>query len=143
MLAYLATKDQFLRDAPTIEDIVEEAVRSRLGIRVGPNEKTAWRNSLGNAMSHFARDPRIPAEAGVAIEYRLNGRRFRIDFMVSGEGSDGRESLVIIELKQWSGMQKSVLRDHVRTFVGGAVRDERHPSYQAWSYARHLSSYNE
>jgi DUF2075 family protein/thymidine kinase len=143
VLAYLATKDQFLRDAPTIEDIVEEAVRSRLGIRVGPNEKTAWRNSLGNAMSHFARDPRIPAEAGVAIEYRLNGRRFRIDFMVSGEGSDGRESLVIIELKQWSGMQKSVLRDHVRTFVGGAVRDERHPSYQAWSYARHLSSYNE
>ena len=52
MLAYVATKTQFLIDAPTIEDKVEAAVLAKLGIRVGPNEKTAWRNSLGNAMSH-------------------------------------------------------------------------------------------
>jgi len=43
VLAYLATKQQFLSDAPTIEDKVEAAVLSKLGIRVSPNEKIAWR----------------------------------------------------------------------------------------------------
>jgi DUF2075 family protein len=143
MLAYVATKRQFLADAPTIEDVVAKAVRAKLGISVGPGELTAWRNSLGNAMSHFAMNARIPDDAGVAIEYRLNGRRFRIDFMLSGKDSEGRESLVIIELKQWSDVEKSDLKDHVRTFVGGRVRDEHHPSYQAWSYSSHLQSYNE
>jgi len=143
MLAYVATKQQFLADAPTIEDKVEAAVKAKLGIRVSPAEKTAWRNSLGNAMSHLARDSRIPDDAGVAIEYRLNGRRFRIDFMLSGKNPAGKESLVIIELKQWSEIKASELRDHVRTFVGGAVRDEHHPSYQAWSYSSHMQSYNE
>jgi len=143
MLAYVATKHQFLADAPTIEDKVERAVKEKLGIRVSHAEKTAWRNSLGNAMSHLARDSRIPDNAGVAIEYRLNGRRFRIDFMLSGKNPAGQESLVIIELKQWSEIMASELRDHVRTFVGGAVRDEHHPSYQAWSYSSHMQSYNE
>lgn len=143
MLAYVATKQQFLADAPTIEDKVEASVKEKLGIRVSPAEKTAWRNSLGNAMSHLARDSRIPDDAGVAIEYRLNGRRFRIDFMLSGKNTAGEESLVIIELKQWSEIEASDLRDHVRTFVGGAVRDEHHPSYQAWSYSSHMQSYNE
>jgi hypothetical protein len=143
VLAYLATKQQFLSDAPTIEDKVEAAVLSKLGIRVSPNEKSAWRNSLGNAMSHVARDSRIPDDAGVAIEYRLNGRRFRIDFMLSGRDAKGNESLVIIELKQWTDIQPSGLKDHVRTFVGRAVRDEHHPSYQAWSYSAHMQSYNE
>ena len=143
MLAYVATKRQFLADAPTIDDVIAKAVKAKLGISVGPSELTAWRNSLGNAMSHFAMNARIPDDAGVAIEYRLNGRRFRIDFMLSGKDSEGRESLVIIELKQWSEIEKSELKDHVRTFVGGRVRDEHHPSYQAWSYSSHLQSYNE
>jgi len=143
VLAYLATKQQFLADAPTIDDIVEAAVKAKLGIRVSPAEKTAWRNSLGNAMSHLARDSRIPDDAGVAIEYRLNGRGFRIDFMLSGKNPAGKESLMIVELKQWSEIKASGLRDHVRTFVGGAVRDERHPSYQAWSYLSQVQSYNE
>ena len=38
VLAYLATKQQFLSDALTIEDKVEAAVLSKLGIRVSPNE---------------------------------------------------------------------------------------------------------
>ena len=36
VLAYVATKQQFLADAPTIEDKVEAAVKAKLGIRVSP-----------------------------------------------------------------------------------------------------------
>ena len=30
MLAYLATKEQFLKDAPVIEDVIRDAVKSKL-----------------------------------------------------------------------------------------------------------------
>jgi len=143
MLAYIASKAQFLLDAPTIEDIVKASVKKNLNLSVGESEYQAWRNSLGNAMFHVMNDSEIPADATVAVEYRLNGRKFRIDFMISGKDSTGRESLVIVELKQWSVVEFSALGDHVKTYVGGGLRDERHPSYQAWSYASHLTNFNE
>lgn len=143
MLAYLESKEQFLRDAPTIEDVVAEAVRRHLHMSVGAAEVQSWRNSLGNAMSHVMHDSAIPNDAAVAIEYRLNGRKFRIDFLIAGRDSDGHDSLVIVELKQWTDIDFSDLRSHVKTFVGGGLRDERHPSYQAWTYASHLQQYNE
>ena len=143
MLAYLATKDQFLLDAPTIEDIVKSEVKRKLGHSVGESEYASWRNSLGNAMYHAMNTEEIPGDAGVAIEYRVNGRAFRIDFMLSGKNASGIESLVIIELKQWTNIGFSDLAEHVRTYVGGGLRDTPHPSYQAWSYLSHLKMYNE
>jgi len=143
MLAYLATKAQFLEDAPVIEDKVRDQVLAKLNLNVGPSEYAAWRNSLGNAMFHALNTKDIPDDATVAVEYRLNGRKFRIDFMVAGKDSQGNESLVIIELKQWSEVAFSELPDHVKTFVGKGLRDERHPSYQAWSYSSHLQNFNE
>ncbi len=143
MLAYLATKDQFISDAPRIEDIVRSEVKRKLGHNVGDSEYSSWRNSLGNSMFHAMNTSDIPGNAGVAIEYRVNGRAFRIDFMLSGENSAGKESLVIIELKQWTDIEPSELAEHVRTYVGGGVRDALHPSYQAWSYLSHLKMYNE
>jgi len=70
-------------------------------------------------MAHVMLDPGIPEDAVVAIEYRLNGRKFRIDFLVAGLNDTGRESLVIVELKQWTDVKFSALQDHVRTFVVG------------------------
>lgn len=143
MLAYLATKDQFLIDAPTIEDKVRSEVRHKLGHNVGESEYASWRNSLGNAMYHALNTSEIPGDSGVAIEYRVNGRAFRIDFMLSGKNNSGKESLVIIELKQWTDIEFSDLSEHVRTYVGGGIKDKPHPSYQAWSYLSHLKMYNE
>jgi uncharacterized protein len=143
VLAYLATKDQFLLDAPMIEDKVREEVKRKLGHNVGDAEYSSWRNSLGNAMYHAMNTNEIPGDAGVAIEYRVNGRAFRIDFMLSGQNNSGKESLVIIELKQWTDIEFSDLAEHVRTYVGGGIKDKPHPSYQAWSYLSHLKMYNE
>jgi len=143
VLAYLATKDQFLIDAPTIEDLVRDKVKEKLGIKVGDAEYAAWRNSLGNAMFHAINSDVIPNNAGVAVEYRVNGRAYRIDFMLSGLDAKGRESLFIVELKQWTNIEFSELEDHVKTYLGGGIRDTLHPAYQAWSYASHLNMYNE
>jgi DUF2075 family protein len=143
MLAYLGTKEDFLRDAPVIEDKVRDAVKLKLNFKVAESEYLSWRNSLGNAMSHVMRSDRIPSDAGIAIEYRLNGRRFRLDFVISGLDGKGQESLVIVELKQWTDIQFSDLDEHVKTVLGGGVRDVTHPSYQVWSYKSHLEMFNE
>jgi len=143
MLAYVATKAEFLRDAATIEDIVRDRVRQRLNINVGESEYRAWRNSLGNAMSNVMRSDGIPDDIGVAIEYRLDLGRKRIDFMLSGRDELDKPALYIIELKQWEKIEESETKDHVKTYLGGAVREELHPSYQAWSYQSRLESYNE
>jgi DUF2075 family protein len=143
VLAYVATKREFLVDAPQIEDLVQRAVFENLKIQVGKSEYEAWRNSLGNAMFHVVNDSELPDDAAVAIEYRLNGRRFRIDFMIAGEDDLGNSQVVIVELKQWSEIQLSDTPNHVITFLGGGMREERHPSYQAWSYQTHLQLYNE
>ena len=143
MIAYLATKDQFLKDAPEIEDIVRDQVLTNLGMNIDPesSEYSSWRNSLGNAMSHVLREKSIPGSAGVAVEYRLHGRRQRIDVLVSGYDSNGIRSLEVVELKQWSTVHESRLADHVRSFVGGGEHDLVHPSYQAYSYARLLKDF--
>lgn len=143
MLAYLASKAQFLEDAPLIEDRVAESVKKRLGFTASTSEYESWRNSLGNAMSHVMRSPLIPMDASVAIEYRLNGRKFRLDFVVGGRNKEGKESLVVIELKQWTLVEPSELAEHVRTALGGGIRDVTHPSYQVWSYKSHLEQFNE
>lgn len=143
MLAYIATKAKFLEDAPVIEDKVQQAVRSRLGIGVGPNELASWRNSLGNAMFHVMNSPLIPSDAAVAIEYQINKHKKRIDFIVAGKGKDDQENIVIIELKQWTNVNFSDLPEHVITFVGKRDREMPHPSYQARSYASLLEMYNQ
>ena len=143
MLAYLATKDQYLADAHVIEDKVQEAVRKKLGIGVSPNELTSWRNSLGNAMVHVMNSPLIPSDVGVAIEYQINRQKKRIDFIISGKSQIGDETVVIIELKQWTNIDHSFLPEHVFTFVGKKEREVVHPSYQARSYASLLEMYNQ
>ncbi len=143
MLAYLASKHQFLADAPIIEDKVSEAVSKKFNIKVGHSEYLSWRNSLGNAMSHIMRSPGIPDDAGIAIEYRLEGRKLRMDFVISGLDEQRNESVVIIELKQWTDVQFSDLDEHVRTTLGGGLVSTPHPSYQAWSYRSHLEQYNQ
>jgi hypothetical protein len=143
VLAYLATKEQFLSDAPQIEDIVKKSVFEKLNLNVGKSEYEAWRNSLGNAMFHVINGSQIPDDAGVAVEYRLNSRRFRIDFMIAGQDSKGQSSVVIVELKQWTDIKPSPTPNHVITYLGGGLREETHPSYQAWSYQSHLELYNE
>ena len=143
MLAYLATKSKFLEDAPVIEDRVAESVKVRLGFTASKSEYASWRNSLGNAMSHVMRSPSIPDDSCVAIEYRLNGRKFRLDFVVGGKDAFGNESLVVIELKQWTTVESSDLAEHVRTTLGGGIRDVTHPSYQVWSYKSHLEQFND
>ncbi len=44
----------------------------------------------------------VPDDASVSIEFRIPLTSKRVDFMLAGQGDDGSERVVIVELKQWS-----------------------------------------
>lgn len=143
MIIYEASKTEFLLDV-TNELLVERLYSSyqeKIG-RTSKQEILSWENSL-QRMSNVMQDSDIPSDASVAIEFKIPNTSKRVDFLVSG--NDGKQDhVVIIELKQWSEVEKITGRDAlVKTAVGGGLRTLTHPSYQAWSYAALIHDFNE
>ena len=144
MIVYLATKDQFRSDifSNRIEEKILAEFTRTLGRRVGEGELRSWRNSLPY-MDRILEDTEIPSDTGVAIEFNVPNTGKRIDFILTGQGFDGRSTAVIVELKQWQSAEATTKDAIVRTFVGGSEREVSHPSYQAWSYAMLIHDFNE
>ena len=144
MIVYLATKDQFRSDifSNRIEEKILAEFTRTLGRRVGEGELRSWRNSLPY-MDRILEDTEIPSDTGVAIDFNVPNTGKRIDFILTGQGFDGRSTAVIVELKQWQSAEATTKDAIVRTFVGGSEREVSHPSYQAWSYAMLIHDFNE
>jgi hypothetical protein len=144
MILYSELKSQFLDDVlhDRVAERIHEEFQRQLKRKTSKQELDSWRNSL-LYMRTVLEDIEIAADCGVAIEYQIPQSSKRIDVLISGRCAEGRESLVIVELKQWSEVQTTSRDGVVRTFVGGALREVTHPSYQAWSYANLLENFNE
>ena len=80
----------------------------------------------------------------MAIEFNIPHTSNRIDFLLSGYDKNKNNSIIIIELKQWTHADAVEGKDGVvSTFTGRTLREVTHPSYQAWSYASLINSYNQ
>ena len=143
MIVYSATKQDFLRDNNdrNIEDVIGASFFVATGKRVGASEVRSWRESLCE-MAKVLSDETIAPDVGIAVEYHVPQSAKRLDILVGGHAADGTKSAVLIELKQWDQAQVTAKDAIVRTFLGVGVRDTVHPSYQAWSYAELMKSFN-
>ncbi len=144
MLIYKNTKNGFQNewDDGTAVDAIREELLRKMNIRPGESEQQSWLNSLSR-MRIVMDDPRIPDDAGVAIEYNVPFTSKRVDFMISGLDAEGRGSVVIIELKQWTKLNAVDGQDGlVETALGRGLCKVPHPSYQAWSYAMLIKDFN-
>jgi DUF2075 family protein len=144
MIVYNATKTDFLNDVLSneIENIVLKNVKLKLNRGVGIAEIRSWASSL-SYMDRIMQDAMIPNDCGIAIEYQIPQTGKRIDFIISGQNEDSKDSVILIELKQWSEAKLTSKDSIVETFVGGRIGEHTHPSYQAWSYATLLQGFNE
>ena len=143
MIVYKASKEQFSKDFSEgcIEDIVRDSVQEKLHKRVGDSEYRSWANSLPMVGMLLIGDD-IPDTAGIAIEYSIPSTQNRIDFIISGQNEKGEDQAILIELKQWSSATLTNKDAIVNTRFSHGNKDTQHPSYQAWSYAMLLQSYN-
>ena len=144
MIVYDGVKSDFLHsvEADTIALEIEQKILEKMGKRTVANEFLSWENSM-QYMYKVMNDPEIPEDAGVAIEFNIPQTAKRVDFMVSGYDLVGNPGMVIVELKQWSKLEKVENTETlVETYTGNALRKVVHPSYQAWSYAQLITDYN-
>ncbi len=143
MILYSATKSDFRNDVTTnlIEDKITSLFKLKFGRRVGPSETQSWRNSL-MYMSNILEDQEIPTDSHVAIEYKIPNTNNRIDFILSGQNAYRQNTVVIVELKQWTEIEATQKDAIVKTRLGGGWVETTHPSYQAWTYAATLSDFN-
>ncbi len=142
MIIYSANKRQFLNDEQKLPDELRKRLLDKLGEDVSDNEMLSWKNSLWH-MKKIMEDARIPDDAGIAVEYNIPVTNNRIDFVITGIDGEGASCVLVIELKQWSNVEKTDMDGIVRTRYQEGLRDTIHPSYQAFTYCMLLQDYKE
>ncbi|MGG7621293.1 DNA/RNA helicase domain-containing protein [Bacillus coreaensis] len=144
MIVYESTKQEFLKDV--FEDQLVTNICNNYNEKIGrinEREVRAWDNSM-QYMYRVLSDAEIPTNAGVAIEFKIPHTSRRVDFLITGSDQDSRQSVVIVELKQWESIEKVEGKEAiVRTAMNRGIVETTHPSYQAWSYAALIKDYNE
>ena len=144
MLVYEGIKSDFIDDVNInkIVDKIYDRYKQYFG-KTSESQLNSWKNSM-QYMRGVLDDDEIPNNAGVAIEFNIPTTSKRIDFILSGRDRNKKDSVIIIELKQWETCEAVEGKDAiVSTFTGGAVREVAHPSYQALSYANLIKDFNE
>ena len=144
MIIYENTRGGFISDVRTgaIAARVQDAFLRNGISHNNESEYRAWHNSL-MYMRNVLDDEAIPTDAALAIEYQIPLTSKRVDFLLAGKDEKGTENVVIIELKQWEDSGMTSRPDVVTAYTGGANRAVCHPSYQAYSYARVIETFNE
>ena len=144
MLVYEGVKSGFIDDVNLnkIVDKIYDKYKQFFG-RTSESQLNSWKNSM-QYMRGVLDDKDIPDNAGVAIEFNIPTTSKRIDFILSGRDNNRKDSVIIIELKQWETCTAVEGKDGiVSTFTGGGIREVTHPSYQAMSYANLIKDFNE
>ena len=107
------------------------------GIGVGESQNLAFSNSL-ERLSNILGAGKVDQNYYCAIEYIIfSSHKKRIDFMLSGYDKQGKENVVILELKQWSNDKVNLLpySDNLEALVTkNKIEEVVHPSAQALSY---------
>jgi DUF2075 family protein/nucleoside-triphosphatase THEP1 len=144
MIVYQENKSTFMNHVreSVIDKIIYTNFQKQLGRKTSDREVQSWKNSM-QYMRNVLDDSQIPNDTKISIECQVPNTSKRIDFIISGKNEQRKDSVVIVELKQWDSASITNLDGVVKTYIGGSIREVSHPSYQAWSYATLLEGFNE
>lgn len=142
MIIYTNDKHGFLADIPHIANILKDRISSKLGEMSSESEIRSWENSLRH-MANVISDEAIPDDSGIALEYNIPVTNNRIDFMITGNNAEGKQEVVMVELKQWQHVLLTDKDGVVKTHYEDGMKETTHPSYQVISYASLLYDFIE
>ena len=147
MIIYRKSAKEFIDECfkdngETISSIVSNEMRNNGIFNFSASQINAWSNSLP-AIAKVFKNSDIDNDVDVAIEYKINQSKNRIDVLVYGNDDSNKSNVVVIELKQWSQCSPTRKENYIHAFGGGGENDYWHPSYQAYNYVNLLSNFNE
>lgn len=145
MIVYQGLIKDFHQDVINgiIADRIEDGFKKHGYSHNNPAEHRAFVNSLPQLDGVFDSSFGVNQDLTVAIEFQIPLTAKRIDFIICGKDENDNKNAVIIELKQWEDIKLTNKKDLVITYVAKAYREEPHPSYQAYSYAKTIENFNE
>src|SRR5690625_7155476 len=112
MIIYEAIKADFLEDVfnDQLTNNIIENFHTKIG-KVNESEVRSWDTSM-QYMYRALMDEPIPNDSGVAIEFNIPYSSKRVDFIITRMDNE-RESVVIVELKQWEKGEKDVRKEEI------------------------------
>ena len=132
----------FVDDGRNISDIVSTEMKNNGIFSFSDSQIMAWNNSLP-AIAKVIESSDIDDDIDIAIEYKINQSKNRIDVLLYGNDDSNKSNVIVIELKQWSQCSSTRKENYIHAFGGGGENDYWHPSYQAYNYVNLLSNFNE
>jgi len=144
MIVYQSNKYGFIQDvlSSEIETKIHDAFYMHLGRHTSPSEIASWKNSM-RYMKDVVEDNEIADTTGISIEFQVPLTSKRVDFIITGLNEKKEEQVIIVELKQWENASITSKDAIVKTWLHGSETEVAHPSYQAWSYAALIESFNQ
>ena len=142
MQLYAGSTADFVRDSVqhTVAEKLGESYYQYFRYRASVSEFSSWQNSLA-ALTTQLQYARLN-DQGIALELKLPLTSARLDALITGRDSNGSERAVIVELKQWTSVEKSDIENTVLTHLGGRLREVPHPSNQVGNYRMQLRDTN-
>lgn len=151
MIVYRQSVDNFINSCHVVNadgeciqigNEIATAMRNAGIYSFGDSQEKAWRRSLPFVAQALEKSS-IDRNVDVAIEYKINQQKTRIDFLIYGTDDAGSKNVIIVELKQWSTASTSKKPEYVFAQVShGNFEDHWHPSYQALNYANSIKNFN-
>ncbi len=140
MIIYEAqNKQTFLADQPFIEEKLKARISEAIQEDPSQNEVISWKNSIA-AMADVIKHKSIPEDVGIFLEYNIPTTDNRVDFIITGLDDEDKETVILIELKQWKHVNKTDKDGIVETWYEEGMKETIHPSYQVFTYAYLLYS---
>jgi len=136
MRLYEGTVADFNADVirSVLADKLAEKYRNYYQQGVGESEYRAWQQS-----SHYLKNSFESAtltDNRLVIEYELPYSSRRIDVLLFGSDSADKDSIVLIELKQWSNysVRDAPAEGNIKVDYGRFIKEVAHPSCQVEGY---------
>lgn len=145
MILYEGTIEHFNEDVMQncIADRAAERYKTYYRRNPGDSEYRSWTYSLAILNNSF-----IYAglkDNHVVVEYELPYSSKRIDVLIFGKDANNQESIVMVELKQWSNdkVHDSDSEGNIIVDYGRFKKEQEHPSLQVQGYYFHLKDFLE
>lgn len=125
--------DEFITTTTESVKAIPDELRNEIGDEIRKDnmdkEYDSWVNSYPE-LSKVLQKAKMPNGLQIILEYNFRRTPFRCDALIAGQ-KNGRDKLLIIELKQWE-QGKVCYRD--RTHVIAYGKKKEHPAWQVHEY---------
>lgn len=124
-----------------IADKIGQNYERHYSRRVNPSEYRAWQQSLNFLKNSF--EYTSLQENRIIIEYELPYTTRRIDALIFGSDQSKNESVVLLELKQWSNesVEDCPSDGNIIVDYGRFKKEQAHPSLQVQGYHYDLKDF--